>query len=187
MSLRQLPNLICVARILLVVPAAVALYRGDYHLTLLLFGVAAFSDALDGFLAKRFGWTTELGKVLDPLADKLLLVTVFIMLGVVGLTPVWLVALVVARDVVIGLGAGTYRVLFGALNGRPTAVSKLNTAVQLLYVLAAVAAAGDERVPDMLVLLLGAAVLVTTSVSGIDYVITYSRRARGAARAQRAA
>jgi cardiolipin synthase len=187
-SLRQLPNLICVARILLVVPIALALYDGNYERTLLIFALAAFSDALDGFLAKRFGWTTELGKVLDPLADKLLLVTVFIMLAVVGITPVWLATLVVARDVVIGLGAWIYRVAFGPLNGRPTAVSKLNTGVQLLYVLAVVSTAGFDRLPPVptLVLLLGAAVLVTTSVSGIDYVITYTRRARMAARARHA-
>lgn len=187
MSLRQLPNLICVARILLVAPVARALYDGDYHVTLVLFAVAAFSDALDGFLAKRFGWTTELGKILDPLADKLLLVTVFIVLAVVGLTPVWLATLVVARDVVIALGAWIYRLSFGPLNGRPTAVSKLNTGVQLLYVLAVIAVAGFDQLPPVLVLLLGTSVLITTSVSGIDYVITYSRRARAAARARHAA
>jgi cardiolipin synthase len=186
-SLRQLPNLICVARIALVVPIAITVHEGDYRLTLLLFGVAAFSDALDGFLAKRFGWTTELGKVLDPLADKLLLVTVFIMLAVVGLTPVWLAGLVVSRDVVIGLGAWAFTLWFGPLNGRPTAISKINTGVQLLYVLAAVAAAGFEWPPAILVLLLGAAVLVTTGVSGLDYVMTYTRRARAVVRGRRTA
>lgn len=187
MSLRQLPNLICVARIALVVPIAIAVYDGDYRLTLLLFAVAAFSDALDGFLAKRFGWITELGKFLDPLADKLLLVTVFIMLAVVGLTPISLCVLVVARDVVIGAGAWAFQLLFGPLNGRPTAVSKLNTGVQLVYVLATVAAAGFEQLPPEGVLALGAAVMVTTSVSGIDYVTTYIRRARAVTRARRAA
>ena len=187
MSLRQLPNLICVARIALVVPIALSINRGDYHLTLVLFAVAAFSDALDGFLAKRFGWTTELGKVLDPLADKLLLVTVFIMLAVVDVTPVWLSTIVVLRDVVIGVGAATYHWLFGPLNGRPTAVSKLNTAVQLSYVLAAVSAEAFGWPPHPAVLVLGAAVLITTAVSGIDYVNTYTRRARSTARARRVA
>lgn len=187
MSLRQLPNIICLARIALVVPIAIRLHAGDFVPTLLLFGVAAFSDALDGFLAKRFGWTTELGKVLDPLADKLLLVTVFIMLAVIGHTPWWLAAVVVARDVVIGAGATIYHRVFGPLQGRPTAVSKLNTAVQLLYALAAVAALAFGVPPDAMVLAFGAAVFVTTCVSGIDYVITYSRRAHTVARARRAA
>ena len=185
MSLRQLPNLICIARILLVVPTALSLYYGDYRLTLLLFAVAAFSDALDGFLAKRFGWQTELGKVLDPLADKLLLVTVFIMLTVVGITPLWLTVLVVTRDVVIGAGAWLYTLLFGPLNGRPTAISKINTLVQLLYVLGAIAQQAFGWPPPPTVLVLGALVLITTSISGIDYVATYTRRARTVARTRR--
>jgi len=166
----------------LVVPIALSIVAGDYRRTLLLFAVAAFSDALDGFLAKRFGWTTDLGKILDPLADKLLLVTVFIMLAVAGTTPVWLATLVVARDVVIGFGALAYRWLFGPLHGRPTAVSKVNTAVQLAYVLAAVAARAFGWPPDPAVLTLGALVMVTTAISGIDYVHSYIRRARDAAR-----
>ena len=115
MSLRQLPNAICVARIALVVPIAITLLDGDFVATLWLFALAAFSDGLDGYLAKRFGWTTELGKFLDPLADKLLLVTVFITLAVAGLTPVWLAVIVVARDVIIGALLG-YNI---AVRGKP--------------------------------------------------------------------
>ena len=187
MSLRQLPNTICIARILLVVPIAVLLYRGEFTQTLVLFGVAAFSDALDGFLAKRFGWTTELGKVLDPLADKLLLVTVFITMAAAGYTPVWLAFIVVARDVIIGVGALTYYWLFGPLHGRPTAVSKLNTLLQLLYVLAAIASLAFGWPPAPVVLALGAGVFVTTFISGIDYVVTYVRRAHAVARLRRTA
>ena len=87
MSLRFLPNLLCVMRILLVYPVAHGILQGRHPEVMALFGIAAFSDALDGFLAKRFGWQTELGKVLDPLADKLLLVTVFICLSFAGLAP----------------------------------------------------------------------------------------------------
>lgn len=187
MSLRQLPNVICVARILLVVPTALSLYYGDFRMTLGLFAIAAFSDGLDGFLTKRFGWQTELGKLLDPLADKLLLVTVFIMLTVVGITPLWLTVLVVTRDVVIGAGAGLYSLWFGPLGGRPTAISKINTLVQLLYVLGAVSEQAFSWPPAPAVLVLGALVFITTAVSGIDYVSTYSRRARGVVRARRAA
>ncbi len=186
MSLRQLPNLICVARILLVVPIAVLLYQQRYGLTLALFGVAAFSDALDGFLAKRFGWTTELGKVLDPLADKLLLVTVFIMLAVTGHTPVWLTVVVVARDVVIGVGSLAYRCFFGPLQGRPTAISKVNTGLQLLYILLVITSVGFGWPSQTVTLVAGAAVFLTTVVSGIDYVGTYVRRAGGVVRARRA-
>ena len=74
MSLRFLPNLLCVLRMLLVYPVALFILDGRYAVVLPVIAVAAFTDALDGFLAKRFGWETELGKHLDPLADKLLLV-----------------------------------------------------------------------------------------------------------------
>lgn len=186
MNLRQLPNIICVARIGLVVPIAHTLLAGDFITTLWLFAVAAFSDGLDGFLAKRFGWTTELGKFLDPLADKLLLVTVFITLAVAGYTPVWLTVIVVTRDVVIGAGSAVFSWLFGPLHGRATTVSKINTGVQILYVLAVVASLGLGWPPTAVVVTLGAAVFVTTMVSGIDYVFTYSRRASAVARARRA-
>lgn len=186
MSLRQLPNIICFARIALVVPTAVLLYREDYPSTLVLFGVAAFSDALDGFLAKRFGWASELGRILDPLADKLLLVTVFIMLAVIGQTPVWLTVAVVARDVVIAAGAVAYRIFFGRLYGRPTGISKINTAFQLFYVLAVVASLGFGWPPANATLALGAAVFVTTVASGADYVMTYVRRALTVSRERRA-
>jgi len=82
MTLRFLPNLLCVLRLLLVYPVAHGILQGHYPQVLALFAIAAFTDGLDGFLAKRFGWESELGRVLDPLADKLLLVTVFICLSI---------------------------------------------------------------------------------------------------------
>jgi cardiolipin synthase len=185
-SLRQLPNAICVARIALVVPIAITLLDGDFVATLWLFALAAFSDGLDGYLAKRFGWTTELGKFLDPLADKLLLVTVFIILAVAGLTPTWLAVIVVARDVIIGAGAAIYSRVFGPLQGRATVISKINTGVQILYVLGLVASLGLGVPPRPVIVTLAAAVFVTTMVSGIDYIITYSRRAAEVSRARRA-
>jgi cardiolipin synthase len=120
MSLRilpNLPNLICVLRILLIYPVALWILQGRYPAVMGLFALAAFTDALDGFLAKRFGWTSELGKVLDPTADKLLLVTVFVCLSVVGLVPWWLTVLVILRDLVILFGALTFVRLFGPLRG----------------------------------------------------------------------
>jgi cardiolipin synthase len=103
--LRQLPNFISSIRILLVVPIALALAHHQLITTLWLFGVAAASDAVDGFLAKHFGWQTELGGILDPLADKLMLVTVFVVLTLLGSVPVWLTTAVIVRDCVIVLGA----------------------------------------------------------------------------------
>ena len=187
MSLRHLPNLLCVLRILMVYPVAAWLLEGRYPAVMLLFAVAAFTDALDGFLAKRFSWTSELGKVLDPLADKLLLVTVFVCLSVAGLAPWWLTALVVLRDLVILFGALTYKRLFGPLRGAPTMASKFNTLCQIVFCLATVAAAAYGWPGPAAVTALGALVLVSTAVSGIDYTLIYSRRAAGVARARAAA
>ena len=117
MSLRHLPKLLCVLRIVLVLPVALWILDGRYPEVMALFALAAFTDALDGFLAKRFGWTSELGKHLDPLADKLLLITVFACLSVADLSPWWLTAVVLLRDLVIVFGGLVYRALFGPLQG----------------------------------------------------------------------
>jgi len=187
MSLSFLPNLLCILRILLVYPVAKWILQGQYPQVLVLFAFAAFTDALDGYLAKRFDWHSELGKVLDPLADKLLLVTVFICLSIAGLVPWWLSGLVLLRDLVIFFGALTFKALFGPLRGKPTAVSKLNTLCQILFCLAAVANAAFGLPTDAIVIALGALVLVSTAVSGIDYTLIYTRRASAVTRERSAA
>ena len=108
--MRHIPNLICLLRLALIWPVAAALAAGNFLLALGLFMLAAASDGLDGYLAKRFNWTSELGKFLDPCADKLLLMTVFIEAAWLGLVPWWVTAAAVARDVLIGLGALVFRV-----------------------------------------------------------------------------
>lgn len=185
MRLATVPNLICVLRIALTVPIVLLLSEERYAETLVLFAVAAASDMLDGYLAKTFDWTSEIGKVLDPLADKLLLVSVFITLAWIGLVPVWLAVVAVARDVVIGAGAGVYKWLFGPLEGQPTVVSKLNTLVQLVFVIAVVWAEAFPGFPDWAIIGGGALVLVTTFVSGFDYIAAYVRKAISVTRARR--
>jgi cardiolipin synthase len=182
MSLRHLPNLLCVLRILLVYPVAHWILQERYADVMLLFALAASTDALDGFLAKRFGWTSQLGKFLDPLADKLLLLAVFICLSINGDVPWVLTGLVLLRDLVIVFGALTYKVLFGPVNGNPTIASKINTLAQIVYCLAVVAAAAYQWPPEWVALALGAFVLFSTCVSGIDYTLIYVRRAQVVAR-----
>ena len=188
------------------IPIAVALLRHQYLMTLELFGVAAASDAADGFLAKRFGWQTPIGAVLDPVADKLLLATVFVMLAILRLVPLWLMVAVVARDLIIVSGAIAYRVCFGPIESRPSFVSKLNTFCQVLFILAIVAsqvlaapparllasgapaAGGPAPGPPaaVIIVLLGALTFVTVVVSGVDYVLRYGRRALEEAKSRRA-
>jgi cardiolipin synthase (CMP-forming) len=173
---RHLPNLICLIRIALVWPIAAALNAGEQLAALSLFVAAAVSDGLDGYLAKRFDWTSELGKFLDPLADKLLLVTVFVASAWLGLIPWWLTAAVVARDVLIALGALVIRLWFGPLRGRPTVLSKINTAAQLLYVMLVMLNAAVGLPPRGMLDACALVTLATTVISGLHYVQIVMRR-----------
>jgi cardiolipin synthase len=129
----SIPNLITLARILSVPIMVWAIAASEMRLAFVLFVAAGISDAVDGFLAKRFGMATKLGAYLDPLADKTLLVSIYATLGISGAIPRWLVILVVSRDVMI-VGA----VMLSWLVGRPVVVkpllvSKLNTAAQIVF------------------------------------------------------
>jgi cardiolipin synthase (CMP-forming) len=187
LPLRQIPNLISSIRILLVAPIAVTLAHHQLMATLALFGAAALSDVADGYLAKRFDWRTELGAVLDPVADKLLLATVFVTLAYLKLVPFWLMAAAVARDVVIVAGALLFRYCIGPLDVRPSIASKFNTMCQAAYILAVVGREQSSWPPAWVVMLLGSLVFVTVAVSGIDYVLIYGRRALGMAKPRAAA
>jgi cardiolipin synthase (CMP-forming) len=174
---RHIPNIISVIRILLVVPIAIALFHERLALAVSLFALAAVSDAADGFLARRFGWQSELGAVLDPIADKLLLATIFVTLGLLKLVPLWLMVAAVARDVIIVAGAAAYRLIIGPLTARPSLISKINTLCQALFILAVVGHAKFLMPADWVVTWLGGLVFATVAVSGIDYILVYGRRA----------
>jgi len=178
MKLNWLPNAISLLRIALVVPVVVLIVRGHYPLAILLFFVAGFSDGVDGYLAKKFGWQTRFGALIDPLADKLLVASTFLTLVYIGLVPLWLGVLVVTRDVIIIGGATAYNFLVRPLQGEPTRISKFNTGVELLFVLFTLSRAAWGWPQEITIIVLGAGVFVTAVVSGIDYVWSWSRRAR---------
>lgn len=177
MSLKFLPNALCVARMLLVAPLVWLIVEGRYASALLVLVVAGVSDGLDGFLAKRFDWRTRLGGLLDPAADKLLLVASFVSLSYVGLVPLELTLVVVGRDVLIVIGAVLYQWLIAPVEGEPAAVSKLNTACQLAMVFFALTAAAFAWPPPISLTVLGAAVVFTSIVSGLTYVLRWGGRA----------
>ncbi len=177
MSWRFLPNAICVVRILLVAPLLLSIVDGRYETALLLLVLAGMSDGLDGFLAKRFNWQTRLGSLLDPAADKLLLVSTYGALTYVGLVPFELTAVVIGRDVVIVLGALCYQFFIAPVEGQPAAISKLNTACQLAMLFFALTSAAYGWPPQISLLVLGAAVVFTSIVSGLTYVLNWSVRA----------
>lgn len=129
----SLPNLITIGRIMLVPALVWAIAAGEAAVAFALFVIAGLSDAVDGFLAKRFGMSTKFGAFLDPLADKALIISVFVGLGIAGAIPLWLVVLVVSRDILI-IGAVTLALLVGKpVKIRPLYVSKLNTVAQIVF------------------------------------------------------
>jgi cardiolipin synthase len=173
----DIPNAICILRMLIVVPTLAALAGERYGLALTLVFIAGFSDALDGFLAKRFDWRSRLGGLLDPLADKFLLVSLFLALALLGLLPAWLAAVTVGRDIVIVAGGLAYNYLVGPVQPEPSGASKLNTAAQLACVVSVLFQKSFDWRIEPLITAVGAAVFVTSVVSGLDYVIRWSIRA----------
>lgn len=177
MTRRDLPNIISVLRIVLVIPCAWLLWHKQFVHALYLFAVAGCSDALDGYLAKRNGWTSWIGGILDPLADKLLLMASYFTLGGLGLLPWWLVITVMARDVVIVAGATVYHFWVARLEADPTPLSKLNTLAQIVLVLTVVFNQVVEVSLQAVIRALIYAVTLTTVTSGVLYVVAWSRRA----------
>lgn len=183
---RHLPNALTGLRMLLVAPLAWLILNGRYDVALVVAAAAGLSDALDGFLAKHFGWQSWLGGILDPIADKLLLVACFVSLGLVGAHPEWLTWLVVGRDVVIVAGAVAYHNLIGRISAEPTLFSKLTTCIQITYVLAQLVNLSTWfSLPRVALQWLMWLTVVCTVASGMQYVAIWSAKALRARRAVR--
>jgi cardiolipin synthase len=174
---RDIPNLISIFRILLVWPVVIALLNADYGLALLLFAIAGVSDGIDGFLARYNGWGSRLGAILDPLADKLLMTSVYIVLALLGHFPWWLTALVIGRDMLIVSGGLVYHYLIGQFEMQATLVSKLNTLFQISLVLVMLFSLWTQNIPSWLVESLMYTVIASTLLSGLNYVWVWGRQA----------
>jgi cardiolipin synthase (CMP-forming) len=167
----SIPNLITLGRILLVPIVVWAIATpGAMWIAFVLFVAAGVSDAVDGFLAKRFAMTTELGAYLDPLADKALIVSIYLTLGINGDIPRWLVILVVSRDIMI-VGAFMLSWLIGSpLKVKPLVVSKLNTAAQIVFACVVLGTLGFDFELPMITLVFMILVAVLTLLSVAAYV-----------------
>ena len=172
----SIPNLITLGRILLVPIVVWAIATpGAMWIAFVLFVAAGISDAIDGFLAKRFAMTTELGAYLDPLADKALIVSIYLALGINGDIPRWLVILVVSRDIMI-VGAFMLSWLIGSpLKVKPLLVSKLNTVAQIVFACVVLGSLGFDIQADMLKLVLMGLVAALTLLSVAAYVAEWVR------------
>ena len=171
----NLPNLISLARLLLVPLEIWLILAGRYGLAFWVLVVAGLSDALDGFIAKRFDRRTRLGALLDPVADKAMLISVYITLGVAHQLWTLLVILVVFRDVLIIGGFLLMQVFAVAKHYDPLYISKINTAVQIIlvgFVLARLSVGGAPGWADLVLSLIVAA---TTIASGLSYLVRWAR------------
>lgn len=171
--MHHIPNIISLLRILLVLPIAYFLLAEDWTLALILIFIAGISDALDGFVARTFHWQSELGSILDPIADKILLVIIFVTLAYRGAIPSWLAFLIVFRDIVILAGAVSYQWLTQDLKIAPLLSSKINTALQIVFALALMYHLAISTLPQALIYLLQIAVVITTLYSGVKYIICW--------------
>ena len=173
---RHIPNILTFARIILVFPIVWYLSVENYRNALSLFFIAGLTDAVDGFLARRFEWRSKLGAIADPLADKLLLVCTFITLTVINQIDLWLTCIVLIRDVVIVCGVITYRLKMGELEMAPTILGKLSTLCQIVFVLVVIII--EAKLP-MLQLVEDVGIWVVALVSagsGLQYVYLGSKK-----------
>ena len=177
--LHHLPNALTILRMLLVPLLALRVFQHDYEAALCIAFIAAITDALDGLLARRFGWQSRLGGILDPLADKLMLLVSFVVLTMVGAIPLWLTALVVCRDLVIVSGAVAYHYWVGPFDASPSMMSKITTVLQILLVLLILLRLAQAwPAPDALELALIVATALLSVASGLHYVVRWGGQAR---------
>lgn len=170
MNISQLPNLITVSRIALAPVLILLLKEQEYAASLAVFIIAGVSDGLDGLIAKRFHCVSRLGSILDPLADKTLLVSSYVMLTLLDHLPFWLMLTVAFRDLLIIGGYLVYTSMVGSVQMRPSWLSKFNTLMQIALVIVVLAQLALRLVYPPLVDMLIYAVLLTTVASGLHYL-----------------
>lgn len=168
--LSQIPNLLTLARIAVCPILVLLLHNGNYEMALVLFLAAGITDGLDGFIAKRFDCVSKFGAVLDPVADKLLIASTYIMLAILGDIPFWLLIVVMFRDLVIVVGYFIFVLMGIDIPMRPTYSSKINTFVQISLMVAVLLQKAAIIQAPLIVEFLIFGVLITTVVSGIQYV-----------------
>jgi cardiolipin synthase (CMP-forming) len=171
----SIPNVITLARILLVPIIVWAIASNQMEIAFAVFVVAGVSDAIDGFLAKRFNLTSELGALLDPLADKALLVSIYMALGIWGAIPRWIVILVVSRDIMIVAAVIISWLFDRPVPMKPLMVSKLNTVAQVGFAALVLASLSFGFQPMPYDLILMGFVTVFTLVSVSFYLVEWVR------------
>ncbi|WP_426413855.1 CDP-alcohol phosphatidyltransferase family protein [Bradyrhizobium ganzhouense] len=171
----SIPNIITLGRIMLVPIIVWAIVSSQMEVAFAVFLVAGISDAVDGFLAKRFNMTSELGALLDPLADKALLVSIYLALGIWGDIPRWIVILVVSRDIMIVTAVIVSWLFDKPVEMKPSMVSKLNTTAQVAYAALVLASLAFGFKPGPYDMILMGLVTVFTLSSVSLYLVEWLR------------
>jgi cardiolipin synthase len=172
----QLPNFLTLLRIVMVPIIIVLLNQSEYSLALFVFTLAGITDGLDGWIAKRYQLESALGAMLDPIADKLLLVSTYTMLAVLGDIPFWLLVLVLFRDILIVGGYWLLVAMDKKVKIHPIWLSKINTFFQILLVVLVLVHQSGWLVLDNIISASVAVVVLTTLSSGFSYMLTGMRQ-----------
>lgn len=165
----QIPNAITIMRLILVPVLLLLLNRGEYGWALLIFAIAGISDGLDGYLARKYKLESQFGGFLDPVADKVLMIGTYVSLVMLGLLPLWLVLLVVARDFLIVGFIMMLLAIGDSIRPAPSIYSKINTVVQILLVVFLLIYKAFAPALGLVVDFLMYALVVTTLVSTVNY------------------
>jgi cardiolipin synthase (CMP-forming) len=171
----HVPNALTVVRILLVPLTVWSLLSGDYIVALCTFVIAGVSDGVDGYLARRFNLHTELGAYLDPLADKFLLVSIFVTLAIMQVLPPWVAILAVTRDVLIVSAVMLARVLERPVAIKPVMISKVNTVAQISLMALMLASLAFGAFNANLIFMANLTVAFLTVASGAVYMTMWFR------------
>lgn len=170
LSISQLPNLITISRIGLAPVLILLLKEQEYAASLAVFVIAGVSDGLDGFIAKRFHFESRLGSILDPIADKILLLSSYVMLTMLSHLPFWIMLTVAFRDLLIVGGYLIYTSMIGPVHMKPSWLSKFNTFLQITLVVVVLGQQAFDMVYAPIVEMLIYGVLVSTVASGAHYL-----------------
>ena len=175
--LQYLPNALTFSRLLLAVPLGLLILREDYPWALAVGLLAGLSDALDGFFARRLQALSQFGAILDPIADKTLITVSFLCFAQTELVPWYLAIAVIARDLIIVLGASCYYKFIGPFEFAATNLSKANMLIQIGFCILVLSSQMIPDIPAIAILLGSAAVLFIAAASGFDYVMSWTIKA----------
>jgi len=174
MLFKYIPNILSIFRLILVLPFSYFFFHGEFKTAFYIFIVAALTDGLDGWIARSFNFQTQLGLLIDPLADKILIVTCFILLGYHQVLPAWLVILVLCRDFSIMMGAFVSMYIIQKKHPlSPSIISKLNTLLQMLLIVTAIFSLTYYKIPGEYLFFLQILVGLTTLSSFFHYLMIW--------------